>query len=97
MGSLSWISPEIASGMSYSKEVDIWSFGCFAYELATGYPPFMSLSDKPEKLLQSILNKPIKRIPNKYSNEFADFVSRCLKKDRDQRYTIEMLMAHEFL
>ena len=31
-----YMSPEWAKGVSYSKEVDVWSFGCFAYELATG-------------------------------------------------------------
>lgn len=39
-GSLFWISPEISQGILYSKEVDIWSYGCFAYELLTGRPPF---------------------------------------------------------
>ena len=33
------MSPEWAKGVSYSKEVDIWAFGCFAYELATGKRP----------------------------------------------------------
>ena len=33
-------SPEIVRGVKYSKEVDIWSYGCFAYELLTNTPPF---------------------------------------------------------
>ena len=39
-GTPSWISPEIAQGVTYSKEVDVWAFGCFAWELAEGHPPF---------------------------------------------------------
>ena len=35
-----WVGPEIANGVKYSKEVDVWEFGCFAYALATGDPPF---------------------------------------------------------
>lgn len=40
LGTPSWISPEIAQGVTYAKEVDVWAFGCFAWELAEGYPPF---------------------------------------------------------
>ena len=41
-GTPSWIAPEIATGEAYNKGVDIWAFGCFAFELATGEPPFHS-------------------------------------------------------
>ena len=30
VGTTAWISPEIAQATIYSKEVDIWAFGCFA-------------------------------------------------------------------
>ena len=39
-GTPQWISPEIIDGKPYSKEVDIWAYGIFAFELATGLPPF---------------------------------------------------------
>ena len=39
-GTPNWVSPEIVKGVKYSKEIDVWSFGCFAVELATGFPPF---------------------------------------------------------
>ena len=35
-GTTAFLSPEIAQGILYGKEVDIWAFGCFAYELASG-------------------------------------------------------------
>ena len=41
-GTPSWVSPEIAQGVQYSKEVDVWSFGCFAYELVQAEPPHHS-------------------------------------------------------
>ena len=39
-GTPSWMAPEIVQGQPYSKEVDIWSLGVFAYEIATGHPMF---------------------------------------------------------
>ena len=35
-GTTAFLSPEIAQGILYGKEVDIWAFGYFAYELASG-------------------------------------------------------------
>ena len=41
-GTPGYAAPELFKGTFYSKEIDVWSFGCFAYELATGRPPFVS-------------------------------------------------------
>ena len=49
-GTPSWVSPEIAKGEMYEKEVDVWAFGCFAYELATGSPPFFGIRKRSELL-----------------------------------------------
>ena len=35
-GTAGYIAPEIVQGKFYSKQIDIWSFGCFAFELAMG-------------------------------------------------------------
>ena len=31
-----WLSPEIVNGKIYSREIDVWAFGCFIYELGKG-------------------------------------------------------------
>ena len=54
-GTLPFYSPEIAQGIQYSKEVDVWAFGCFAYELATGFAPFAKEQNE-AKLLKLIVN-----------------------------------------
>jgi len=75
-GTPSWVSPEIAKGIPYSKEVDVWAFGCFAWELADGYPPFNNADI--DKLFDTIINEPVPRISSKWSDAFADFCSKCL-------------------
>ena len=67
VGSASWISPEIVLGTSYSKEVDVWAFGCFAFELATGNPPFHERAEELEDLFDAVINDPVERIPDKWS------------------------------
>ena len=49
-GSYNWCSPEIINGVIYSKEIDVWAFGAFAHELATGEPPFKALHNNEESL-----------------------------------------------
>lgn len=40
IGTLHWMAPEMFDSMLYyGKEVDIWAYGCMAYEIATGLPP----------------------------------------------------------
>ena len=51
---MSWMSPEIAKGEAYGKEVDVWSYGCFAFELTKGEPPFSELVHDAGKFLATI-------------------------------------------
>ncbi|TDH71212.1 uncharacterized protein CCR75_005995 [Bremia lactucae] len=39
-GSPEYLSPEMVSKTGHGLETDMWSFGCFIYELLTGSPPF---------------------------------------------------------
>ncbi|KAF1781302.1 Tautomerase/MIF superfamily [Phytophthora cactorum] len=39
-GSPEYLSPEMVKKDGHGMETDMWSFGCFIYELLTGSPPF---------------------------------------------------------
>ena len=45
IGTKHFMAPEIWKGIIYSKEVDVWSLGVFAFELATGKPHFAGIKD----------------------------------------------------
>ena len=96
-GTVGWFSPEIAQGVTYSKEVDVWAFGCFAFELAQGYPPWQDLANDISLLLYAIIHDPVPRIPSKWSDTFADFCNKCLLKTPEERWSINQLLNHEFL
>ena len=71
-GTINWMSPEIVKGTIYSKEVDIWAFGSYIYELGTGKPPFKQIKNN-ESLFNAILNKPLPPVENR-SNEYNKLV-----------------------
>ena len=87
-GTVPFFSPELAAGTRYSKEVDVWAFGCFAYELATGFAPFASESNE-AKLFELIINEHHEEIHDRWSASFKDFTNKCLIKDAQQRWTME--------
>lgn len=96
-GCPNWIAPEIAQEFAYSKPVDVWSLGCFAYELATGMPPFSNIRNQ-KKLMDTIINVDVPEIPGRWSDDFKDFVKMCLLRDPNERWTIErLLFEHRFL
>lgn len=75
----------------------MWAFGCFAYELASGQPPFSANENDMDVLFEAIIYQPTPPLPGNWSAKFVDFVEKCLIKDPAQRWTIDQLLAHEFM
>ena len=82
-GTPSWVSPEIAKGVNYTKEVDVWAYGCFAYELLNGEPPHHHRLDFGlQQLLDAIINEDVPPIDeSRWSANMQDFVQKCLIRD----------------
>ena len=96
-GSPYWMAPELINMEKYDKSIDIWSLGITCIELAEYEPPYINY-DKNEALIR-IKKCPPKGLsePEKWSQEFNDFVSKCLNVDRFERPTCEELLEHEFI
>ena len=99
VGTPTYMAPEQALGdPGTDSRADIYSFGCVAYELLTGYPPFRDrpihkliaahLSERPSDVLIDRPNCP---------PALAAFVMRCLEKDPRLRpqSALEVLTALE--
>jgi len=101
VGSPYWMSPEVivapngASGYDY--KADIWSLGISAIEMAESKPPHYDIN--PLRVIFVIPNRapPVLKEPSKWSQEFCDFITMCLKKNPLDRPTAEQLLRHPFI
>jgi tetratricopeptide (TPR) repeat protein/tRNA A-37 threonylcarbamoyl transferase component Bud32 len=87
IGSPAYMAPEQAAGdPNIDHRSDIYAFGCMAYELLAGRPPFAGSS--PAKLLGAHLGETPRDIRDFRADTpptLADLVMRCLQKDPDAR------------
>jgi len=87
IGTPAYMAPEqAAADPSTDHRADIYAFGCMAYELLTGRPPFTGLS--PHKLLAAQMSerpKPVAQLRPDAPPLLADLVMQCLEKEPDAR------------
>ena len=97
IGTPYWMSPEVISQKSYDSKCDIWSLGITCIELAEGEPPYSEV--RTFLVMKKILNNPPKGLtnPNLWTNDFNDFVQKCLIFNPTQRPTAAQLLNHSFI
>jgi hypothetical protein len=87
IGTPAYMAPEQAAGdPSTDHRADLYAFGCMAYEMLTGEPPFVERS--PHLLLAAHMGKepvPITSRRADVSPALAAIVTQCLAKDPDAR------------
>ena len=87
VGTVSYMSPEQASGEPTDQRTDIWSFGVVLYEMFTGRNPFRADNDR--AVLNAILTKkpvPLTVLRQDAPLELERIVGRCLEKKPERRY-----------
>jgi serine/threonine-protein kinase len=87
MGTPAYMAPEqAAADPSMDHRADTYAFGCLAYELLTGRPPFTHGS--PRKLLAAQMSdvpRPLRELRPDAPPALAALVMRCLEKDPNDR------------
>ncbi|KAK3054420.1 hypothetical protein LTR09_004688 [Extremus antarcticus] len=81
---------------AYGREVDIWSFGCTIYEMATGMPPNARNMD-PDSLNLLLQEKAPRLEGGDHSQELRDFIAFCLNSDPKERPTAEEVIQHSYV
>jgi serine/threonine-protein kinase len=88
MGSPLYMSPEqMASSRDVDARTDIWALGAILFELLTGRVPFQA--DTITQLCAMILQQraePLRNFRPDAPEGLQMVISRCLEKDRNQRY-----------
>lgn len=102
IGTPHWMAPELFNSKtsSYGTEVDIWAFGCMAYELAIGTPPFATQYRSVEQLAAALQHQtPRLEDTNdtRFSDALKDLVAFCIQDDPKSRPNIEAVQQHKYL
>jgi len=97
VGTPYWMAPELVLGLEYGKNVDIWSLGIVAYELAYKEPPYFQEGTATALYLITSNPSPTLSKDSGWSDCFCDFVDYCLIKSPEVRPSCDSLLAHEFL
>ncbi|WP_164104149.1 serine/threonine protein kinase [Candidatus Laterigemmans baculatus] len=85
-GTRSYMSPEQIRGKVLDERADVYSFGCMAFEMVTGKPPYTGTTpnDLLNKHLTAQVPSPIVANDN-VTSEFADLTKRMMAKNPDER------------
>ena len=89
IGTAGYMSPEQARGLTVDSRSDIFSLGAVIYEMLARRKPFEG--ETPSDTLAAILRTeppPLSHFVPGIPSELSRIVTKCLKKDREERYQV---------
>jgi serine/threonine protein kinase len=90
VGTPYYMSPEQIEENRYNEKSDIWSLGCFLFELATLNPPFEASNHL--SLALKIKSGKVERIGSRYSEELSRIIMWMMYIDPEKRPSCEELL-----
>ncbi|GFZ01584.1 mitogen-activated protein kinase kinase kinase 13 [Actinidia rufa] len=94
-GSPLWMAPEVVRGEYQGPESDVWSLGCTVIEMVTGKPAWEDHGG--DTLWKIGYSDELPEMPTLLSELGLDFVGKCLRRDRTERWSCDQLLQHPFI
>ena len=91
VGTPYYMSPEQIDDIKYNEKSDIWSLGCFLYELTTLHPPFEAKT--PLNLANKIKSGLVDCIPGFYSQKLCEIIKLLMSVDPNKRPNIKEIVS----
>ncbi|KAM3142588.1 hypothetical protein pb186bvf_005247 [Paramecium bursaria] len=97
-GTPNYIAPEVIKQQQYGIKADIWSLGCTIIEMATGNPPYKDIKNSLQIMIKIGNATEPPPIPDELKSEDArDFITKCLRINPNERWTVKQLQMHPFI
>eukprot|EP00043_Microstomoeca_roanoka_P003988 m.46912 g.46912 ORF g.46912 m.46912 type:complete len:891 (+) comp12288_c0_seq1:190-2862(+) len=93
-GSLAYSAPELLGKKPYSFSVDVWGIAICMFVMMTARLPFQA--DSLTQLHANILDKNY-TLPDFFSEELKDLLSRCFEFRPSKRPTLQEVMSHPWI
>jgi len=99
-GTNAFMSPERLRGEDYTVNADIWSLGMTVIQCAIGRFPFETTGSSIWEILafldgDNLITKVVKE--GNFSEDFIDFLSKCLVENVRSRPSADILLKHQFI
>ena len=91
VGTPYYMSPEQVDENKYNEKSDIWSLGCFLYELTSLHPPFEAHNHL--SLALKIKSGKIEKLPDKYSENLCKLIFWMMNVEPEKRPNIKDIIA----
>ncbi|KAG8658222.1 hypothetical protein MANES_03G132300v8 [Manihot esculenta] len=96
-GTPAFMAPEVARGEEQGWPADMWALGCTVIEMATGTIPWTGQQNPVSALYQIGFSDKVPEFPSWLTEKGQDFLSKCLRRDPNERWTAKELLDHPFL
>ncbi|OWM83403.1 mitogen-activated protein kinase kinase kinase 18-like [Punica granatum] len=91
-----FLAPEVARWEQQGFPADVWAVGCTVIEMATGRVAWPDVTDPVSVLYRIGFSNDVPEIPEIMSKQGKDFLSKCLRRDPLERWTVQELLKHPF-
>ena len=93
LGTITYMSPEQAQGLTLDQRADIYALGCTLYEVVSGGPPFTG-SNRIEVIMKHQQAEP-PDLPSDVPIELQHIIFRCLEKHPAKRFQTALELQNE--